>query len=127
MKAIVQKTIANLIHHHPDSAASRAVMELDPAGETLLLRGNQLVRIQGTAGWKIKALGGTLWITQDGDVRDIVLQAGQSFTPDRDGDVLLSPLGEARVCLTRGSECGKVVRNAPAPVFNLGHARAVLA
>lgn len=127
MKAIVQKTIAKLIHHHRDGAATRDVVELDPAGQTLLLRGGQLLRIDRGAGWKIRVLGGAVWITQDGDLRDVVLESGQSFTPDRDGDVLLSPLGEARVCLTRGSECGNVVRSAPAPVFGLAHARAVAA
>lgn len=127
MKAIVQKTIAKLIHHHRDGAASRDVVELDPAGATLLLRGGQFIRIDGRAGWQIRALGGTVWITQDGDLRDVVLESGQSFTPDRDSHVLISPLGEARVCLTRGGECGKVVRNAPAPVFASGHARAVAA
>lgn len=127
MKAIVQKTIAKLIHHHRDGAANRDVVELDPAGQTLLLRSGQFIRIDRGAGWKIRALVGAVWITQDGDLRDVVLESGQSFTPDRDSNILLSPLGEARVCLTRGSECGEVVRNAPAPVFALGHVRAVAA
>lgn len=113
MKAFVHKTIAALIHHHRDGASSRAVMELSPYGETLLLRERQIMCIHGAASWNIKALDGTVWITQDGDTRDIVLQAGESFTPDRHGDLLLSPFGEARVCLTRGAECGAAVRRAP--------------
>ena len=123
MKAIVQKTLARLLHHHRDGAATQAVMELDPAGETFVLRGRQFARIDDASGWRIRALGGALWITQDGDVRDVVLEAGQTYTPDRPGSVLLSPFGEARVCLTRGRECGAASRNtcAPAPA----HANAI--
>src|SRR5215207_879876 len=32
---------------------------------------------------RIECLGGTLWITQDGDRRDIILGSGESFTFDR--------------------------------------------
>lgn len=113
MKASVHKTIASLIHHFQDGSTSRAVMDLSPSGETLLLRDKQIVRIHGTSGWKIRLLGGTVWITQDGDVRDVVLEAGESFIPDRDGDLFLSPFGEARVCLTRGTDCRTPVRTVP--------------
>ncbi|HEY0847770.1 MAG TPA: DUF2917 domain-containing protein [Noviherbaspirillum sp.] len=127
MQASVQKTIASLIHHHRDGAASRAVMELHPSGETLLLREKQLVRLHGTAGWKIKVLGGAVWITQDGDVRDVVLHPGQSFTPDRDGELLISPFGEARICLTRGADCGATVRKQRVRDLQLLPARVVAA
>ena len=48
---------------------------------------------------RIECLGGTLWITQDGDRRDIVLQAGDSFTFDRPGDALISALDDSRFLL----------------------------
>lgn len=114
MNATVHKTFARLARYHRDDAASRVVMELNPAGEILLLSGAQLLRIERAAGWTIKALSGSVWITQDGDVRDIVLDAGQSFIPDRDGEVVLSPFGDARVCLAHGAGC-----TAPTPVASL--------
>lgn len=123
MKAAVQKTLAYLLHHHRDGASSQAVMELDPAGETFVLRGRQFARIDDASGWRIRALDGTLWITQDGDIRDVVLESGQTYTPDRPGRVLLSPFGEARVCLTRGRECGAASRSSHVP--SLVHANAV--
>lgn len=111
MNAIVQKTIASIAHHR-NGAPSRVVLTPNPAGETILLRSNQLMHIDGAAGWTIRALGGAAWITQDGDIRDVVIEAGQAYTPDRPGDVLVSPLGETRLCMMRGSDAPR--RSTPA-------------
>lgn len=118
MNATVHKTFASHARYHRDGTTSRAVMELNPTGETLHLRGAQLLRIESAAGWTIRALSGSVWITQDGDVRDVVLDAGQSFIPDRDGDVVVSPFGEARVCLARSHGC-TTTESASSPVVSL--------
>lgn len=115
MKASVQKTIARITHRHNDGAISRTVMEIPASGDILLLRGRQYARLHDATGWTIRALGGAVWITQDGDLRDVVLEAGDSFTPDRAG-VLMSPIGEARVCIARSTGCSAVARGVPAPV-----------
>lgn len=127
MNATVQKTFANLVHHHRDGATSRAEMALNPAGETLLLRGTQHMQIHDAAGWTVKALAGSVWITQDGDIRDVVLEAGESLTLDRKGPALLSPLGEAKLCVARDAGRCKVQRIAPAPGVTLAAARAAFA
>ena len=44
---------------------------------------------------------GTLWITQDNDTRDVVLTAGERFTSDRDGTVLVYALEPATVTTAR--------------------------
>ncbi len=95
MNATVHKTSA-------DGAPSRASLKLDPAGATLRLQPAQFAHLQGAVGWTVKALGGSVWITQDGDIRDVVLQAGDSFILDRKGPALISPLGEAQVCVSLG-------------------------
>lgn len=51
------------------------------------------VRLQGRVGQRLECLGGTLWITQDGDPRDVVIGAGEAFDLDRNGRVLASALG----------------------------------
>ena len=48
------------------------------------------------AGDRIECVGGVLWITQDGDPRDIVLQDGDAFDFDRAGDALLSAFADSR-------------------------------
>lgn len=119
MLANVQKTIANIAHYHRDGAASRSEVELNPAGETVLLRARQHMRLASAAGWTVKALAGSIWITQDGDIRDVVLEAGDSLLLDRKGGVLLSPLGDAKVCLARDAGRCSVQRIAPARVVPL--------
>lgn len=50
-------------------------------------------------GHRIECLSGSLWITQDGDHRDIVLAPGDSFSFDRVGDALISALDDSRFLL----------------------------
>jgi hypothetical protein len=76
-----------------------ATIELNPAGNALYLQRDQHIKMRDAAGWAVRALSGILWITQDGDSRDIVLEAGQSFVLDRNGIALLTPLGKADICV----------------------------
>lgn len=98
--SFVQK-IAHIAHHHPDGTSSKAALELKPKGATLLLRQNDYLHLHRAEGWTVTALSGAVWITQDGDTRDIVLAPGNSFTLDRKGLAMLSAFGDARVCITR--------------------------
>ena len=50
-------------------------------------------------GRSVECLSGSLWITQDGDRRDIVLSAGEAFDFDRRGDALLSAFADSRYLL----------------------------
>ena len=52
-------------------------------------------------GERIDCLGGRLWITQDGDQRDVVLEPGESFELDRPGLALVSALSDARLAVRR--------------------------
>lgn len=61
---------------------------------TLIQPGNS-IRIQDGAGTQVCALEGTVWITQEGDQRDVVLGPGDRFTLDRAGLALLVALEEA--------------------------------
>jgi Protein of unknown function (DUF2917) len=55
--------------------------------------------VRGEAGRRVECLSGSIWITQDGDRRDIVLAAGEGFDFDRPGDALLSAFAESRYLL----------------------------
>ena len=52
---------------------------------------------------RVACLSGSLWITQDGDLRDIVLGAGESFELDRPGDALISALADSHYLLLGGA------------------------
>lgn len=47
------------------------------------------------SGSEIRCLEGMLWITQEGDVRDYILKAGDSFRTDRKGKVVLQALNHS--------------------------------
>lgn len=78
--------MSNRIEH----AASSRIVEL-PRGEV-----HRIVDGRGTL---IASLGGNVWITQDGDERDVVLEAGKTFRLDRQGLALVTALGPAMVAV----------------------------
>ena len=57
----------------------------------------QAVTLTQAKGSEIRCLRGSLWITQDGDPRDIVLEAGESFTVDRRGPAIVWALRASSV------------------------------
>lgn len=91
MNATVHKTL--------DLDAAPVAQRLDPAGQILALNAAPAVHLSDAQGWTVRALDGSVWITQDGDVRDVVISAGQSFVLDRNAPALLSAFGKARVSL----------------------------
>lgn len=54
------------------------------------LRVGRSLKLRDGAGCAIMCCAGTLWITQEGDARDIFLTAGDSFTFDRPGVAVIS-------------------------------------
>lgn len=62
-----------------------------PAKPVTLAKGAMSVYTDATDA-QIRCDRGALWLTQDGDTRDIVLKAGEQFQPDRRGNVLVYAL-----------------------------------
>ncbi|CAN5206868.1 hypothetical protein BH11PSE11_BH11PSE11_08630 [soil metagenome] len=83
------------------AARSSPRIVFGPADQVIHLDSKQYMSLRDAVGSVIKPLSGTLWITLDGDSRDVVVKAGESFVVDRPGKTLISPLGEARVCIKR--------------------------
>lgn len=104
MQAHVHKTGALGASLVPEGRSSRAAA-VDSTRRTVHLQGGQHLRLRGRVGWTVRALAGTAWITQDGDIRDVVLETGEGFVLDREGDALVSALGAASVCMTPDGDC----------------------
>jgi hypothetical protein len=66
-----------------------------------LLPKSQTLVLPAPLGHRVDCLEGCVWITLDSDPRDVVLQAGQSFTVDRDRRALVHALDPVRVRVTR--------------------------
>lgn len=62
-----------------------------------VLRKGEVLHLHHALGQRIEALGGRLWITMDGDLRDVVIDAGDGFTVDRSSNVLLSAMSDAQL------------------------------
>jgi hypothetical protein len=63
------------------------------------LRKHQIMRFDDATGTDIVCLRDELWLTQDGDLRDVVLAPGEHFTLDCDGVALVSALLPSSVCV----------------------------
>lgn len=61
---------------------------LDDMGTKRLAPGQSL-RVRDAIGCTVMCCAGTVWITQEDDLRDIFLTAGQRFTFDRPGLALI--------------------------------------
>jgi len=59
------------------------------ATKPLDLTAGDLLRLSDAKGTTVRVTRGTLWITQDCDVNDIVLTAGDTWTVERDGLTLV--------------------------------------
>jgi hypothetical protein len=76
-------------------------MDLSQIASGIDLAQGKALRLEDAVGRRITVLQGHVWITQDGDPRDIVLQAGEDFVIERPGLALVTPLdGGARVAQT---------------------------
>jgi hypothetical protein len=58
-----------------------------------------MLRFRDGGGLMLRVLEGTLWITEERDTTDIVLEAGQSFVVKRRGQTLVSALKNARIAI----------------------------
>ncbi len=73
-------------------------MDLSQVAGSIALPSGQPLRIENGYGRRISVLEGHVWVTQDGDPRDIVLEAGDDFIFDRRAMAVLSALGgDARI------------------------------
>ena len=60
---------------------------------------NGILEVKQALGVTIECLEGSVWVTLDGDRRDVVLDAGHTFNVDRKQRTLIQALDTARVRL----------------------------
>lgn len=75
-------------------------MQLQLDSATLQLARGQLVRLEDAAGHVVRSHDGAVWITEDGQPRDIVLREGESYRLTGDALVLVHALRDSRVSVS---------------------------
>mgnify|MGYP000935188694 FL=1 len=74
--------------------------------ETMSLAPGEVRVVSGIMGYELQCLEGCVWMTQYGDDRDVVLEAGRCFSPNLSSVVTLSSSRGARVVLRRRQNVG---------------------
>ena len=73
------------------------------SGEALRLCRDELIRLDGNVGGRvISCRKGVLWLTQTGTPGDHLLRAGEAFSIDRPGVVLISALEASVFAVSEG-------------------------
>ena len=67
--------------------------------KTLDLTHGDLVKLDDARGTTLRVTRGTLWVTQEHDHRDVMLNAGDVWTVERDGLTLVEAQTRAGLCL----------------------------
>jgi hypothetical protein len=70
-------------------------IELESAA-VRLLRG-KTIRVRNGAGHTLLAHEGSVWITEENSIRDVVLEAGQSFELTRPGIAIVEAFDDASI------------------------------
>ena len=80
----------------------------------LELRADQALSLDAAPGTIVRALEGTIWLTQEGMPSDRILIAGTRFVAESDGKIVLSSIDGPSVARTYTPGCGARDENAGA-------------
>ena len=73
-----------------------ATLHIAARGARINLRRSRLLRVENAEKFRIRCYSGVLWVTQERDVRDMVLQSGDAFILDRPGLAVVHALANAQ-------------------------------
>lgn len=76
-------------------------MYIAVACSAILLAPTQTLCVRDGAGLRIACLSGAIWLTQEGDPRDVFLKKPQQFTLDHPGLTLIQALRTAEIQFER--------------------------
>lgn len=90
------------------------------------LASGEILRVDNTSGQSIALVRGMVWVTQEGDRRDIFLSDGESFVFDRRGTALVQAITDTTLIAFVG-EAAEVIEAEPVPIPAYGAHRELAA
>lgn len=80
---------------------------------TLNLANEGLLSLRDAQAARIRVNEGTLWVTEEGEVKDTILTAGDTYTVRRQGLALLTSFGVSRITIEGSAEKVRAGRTLP--------------
>jgi len=74
-------------------------MKIEFPATRFVLATDQFIKLEGAVGVRISSRRGSVWITQDGDIRDVVLEPGEAFVIERAGPSIVQALEPAELAI----------------------------
>lgn len=95
--------------YNPFAAAWRALCaavmhqgntSTNPMHTVGILDKGETLALQSPVGYSIECMEGCVWVTLDGDTRDVVICSGQTYWPDRNSRALVHALDKSQVSVS---------------------------
>ena len=74
-------------------------MNIELHSSTVTLPPTSVIAVQDGAGTRIRCLSGVLWVTQEGELKDSIVRAGDMLTLHKPGRTVISALELASLTL----------------------------
>jgi len=74
-------------------------MHIELNSSTVTLPPTSVITVQDGSGTRIRCLSGVLWVTQEGELKDSIVRAGDILTLHRPGRTVISALEVASLTL----------------------------
>jgi hypothetical protein len=98
---------SGLAHRLSRWLESRAVLGRVAGASSIALAHHAIHSIARFQGGSIECTEGCVWLTHDGDCRDVCLQAGQSHVADRDTRLMIHAMAPSAVRLLPASPASR--------------------
>ena len=89
-------------------------MRIELNEEGICMKRQQVVKVRDGIGHTVICTSGSVWVTQDGDQRDVVLRTGESFTLDREGPALVQAFEPGAIAIRQPAP---KIRTSALPAF----------
>jgi Protein of unknown function (DUF2917) len=97
------QTLAALVHPLTRWLRPRAASASRPAAWTVSLQRHETRALANFECGTIECIDGCIWLTHDGDCRDVLLEAGQSHVSDRGARLLIHAVACSAIRLMASS------------------------